>query len=322
MRLGIKGKQVLGVTSIVVVVVVVLSALNLARLARVSLDESSARAELLANAIYHRAQQVVVGGDDPLAALRADPGLRSILESSLYSKNVMYAALVDVNGVAVAHADRSLEGRPLQPVGDLGKLLDRSPFSQLRAIYSSQGQNLEFRGPLLLGNTEIGSTRIGVSTLLVRQDLDQSLRPALVTAFAALAVSVLVATLLSQLFLRPIHMIRSGLTRLGKGEFGVQLHLDQQDEFGELGTFFNTVSEQLSADRTQMAGQVANLESAVERLEDAVAIVNPRGELLFTNPAMRALLPAAAPGTSLDTLLAPDHPLRRLFEQTLVSRQS
>ncbi len=322
MRLGIKGKQVVGVTSIVVTVVVVLSVLHLSRLARVSLDESNARAELLANAIYHRAQQVVVGGADPLAALRADPGLRSILESSLYSKNVMYAALVDADGVAVAHADRTLEGKPLPPVGDLGKLLERSSLSQLGAIYSSQGENLEFRGPLLLGNTEIGSTRIGVSTLLIRQDLDQSLRPSLLTAFAALGVSVLVATLLSQLFLRPIHMIRSGLTRLGKGEFGVRLDLDQQDEFGDLGTFFNTVSEQLSADRSQMAGQVANLESAVEQLEDAVAIVNAKEELLFTNPAMRALLPAAAPGVSLGTMLAVDHPLRRLSEQTFVSRQS
>jgi len=117
MRLGIKGKQVVGVTSIVVTVVVVLSVLHLTRLARVSLDESSARAELLANAIYHRAQQVVVGGAEPLAALQADPGLRSILESSLYSKNVMYAALVDVHGIAVAPADRSLEGQPLPPVG-------------------------------------------------------------------------------------------------------------------------------------------------------------------------------------------------------------
>jgi signal transduction histidine kinase len=117
-------------------------------------------------------------------------------------------------------------------------------------------------------------------------------------------------------------MIRSGLTRLGKGEFGVQLNLNQQDEFGELGTFFNTVSEQLSADRSQMAGQVANLESAVEQLEDAVAIVNARGELMFTNPAMRALLPDAAPGASLDAMLPADHPLRRLSEQTFVSRQS
>jgi len=117
-------------------------------------------------------------------------------------------------------------------------------------------------------------------------------------------------------------VIRSGLTRLGKGEFGVRLDLDQHDEFGELGTFFNAVSEQLSADRTQMAGQVANLESAVEHLEDAVAIVNARGELMFANPAMRALLPAAAAGAKIDEVLPADHPLRRLGEQTLVSRQS
>ena len=110
--------------------------------------------------------------------------------------------------------------------------------------------------------------------------------------------------LLAQLLLRPIHVIRSGLTRLGTGEFGVRLDLTSSDEFGELGTFFNTVSAQLSADRSQMAGQVANLESAVEHLEDAVAIVSPTGELLFANPAMRALLPAAAPGASLERLVA------------------
>ncbi len=114
MRLGIKGKQVIGVTSIVGVVVVVLSLVHLANLARVSLEESRARAELLAYSIYHRAAAVV--GDerhDPYKALREDPGLRSILESSLYSKNVTFAAIVDANGVAVVHADPAYEGHVL-----------------------------------------------------------------------------------------------------------------------------------------------------------------------------------------------------------------
>jgi signal transduction histidine kinase len=322
MRLGIKGKQVLGVTSLVGAVVVILSVLHLSRVASVSLDESRARAELLANAVFHRAREVVGAGADPYSALRGDPGMRSILESSLYSKNVTFAALVDVNNVAVAHADRSLEGQTLPAGGDLATLHEKSPLAQLRAIYSSKGQNLEYRQPLLLGDREIGSIRIGVSTLLIRDDLNGSLRPVLATALAALAVAVLVAVLLAQLLLRPIHVIRGGLTRLGRGEFGVQLNLGQDDEFGELGTFFNAVSEQLSADRSQMAGQVANLESAVEQLEDAVAIVNARGELLFANPAMRSLLPGTSAGASLDAVLPANHPLRRLSEQTLVSRQS
>ena len=57
MRLSIKTKQVLGVTSIVGLAVVVLSGFYLASLARIRLEESQARGELLANAIYQRARE-------------------------------------------------------------------------------------------------------------------------------------------------------------------------------------------------------------------------------------------------------------------------
>ena len=322
MRLGIKGKQVLGVTTIVGLVVVGLSVMQLAQIARVSLEESRARAELLANAVYHRAREVVVEGVDPYQALRADAGLRSVLESSVYSDNVTFAAVVDVRGIAVAHLDPTLEGQPLRAGEDMRFLLARAPLSQLRAIYWDEGRNLEWRKPLLLGDVELGAIRIGVSTLLIRDSLEEAIQPAVVTALVALAIAVFGAMVLAQLLLRPIHVIRSGLTRLGKGEFGTRIDLNQQDEFGELGTFFNAVSAQISADRSQMAHQVANLESAVEHLEDAVAIVSPKGELLFANPAMRAVLPDAVAGVALGALVTPGHALLRLSEQTLASRQS
>jgi len=59
MRLGIKGKQIAAVTAIVGFAVVALSALHLTRLARVALHESQARGQLLSNAIFHRAREVV-----------------------------------------------------------------------------------------------------------------------------------------------------------------------------------------------------------------------------------------------------------------------
>ena len=322
MRVGIKAKQVLGVTSIVGTVVVVLSVMHLARLAQVKLDESRSRADLIANAIYHRAREIVVEGVDPYAALRADSGLRSIVQSSLYSKNVTFAAIVDVNDVAIVHGFPELEGKKLEAAEDLTDLSKLPPLQQLLAVYADQGHNVELSQPLLFGNTKFGSIRIGVSTLLVRHDLDAALQPAIATALIVLTVSVFGAMVLAQLILRPIHVIRSGLTRLGRGEFGVRLDLDQDDEFGELGTFFNTVSAQLSADRSQMAGQVANLESAVEHIEDAVAIVSPAGEFLFANPAMRSFVPNAAVGKSLLDLVASGEPIRQLFEQTLASRQA
>jgi len=207
MRLGIKGKQVLGVTPIVTAVVVVLSLLHLATLARVGLGESRSRAELVADAIVHRASAVVADGSDPYHALRVDPGLRSILEAAqAYSKNVTFAAIADVNGVAVMHADPTLEGRPIPAGDDLNALLSRPALTQLVAVFQGSGRTLEFTQPLFLGNADFGSVRIGVSTLLIRQDLDASLRPAAAWAIGALAVAVMVATLLAQLLLRPIRV--------------------------------------------------------------------------------------------------------------------
>ena len=265
MRLGIKGKQIAGVTTIVGVAVAMLSALYMARLAEVVLQESYKRGQLLSYAIFHRAREVVTAVPEPYASLRTDPGLRAILESTIYDKSVVSASILDARGTIIASSDTSQEGLPGGAGDDLQALLDQDPIEQLRVIYSAEGRTLEVRQPMTLGDEAFGSIRIAVSTLLMRQELNLSLRPALLTGAIAMGVAVFVAALLSQLLLRPIHVIRTGLTRLGKGEFGTTVDLPPGDEFGDLGAFFNTVSQQLSADRTQLASHDSNLHSAVER---------------------------------------------------------
>ena len=323
MRLSIKAKQIAAVTTIVGLAVVMLSAVHVARLARVVLHESEARGQLLANAIFHRAREVVVtGAGDPYAALRGDPGLRAILESSIYGESVTGASMLDTQGIVRASSDPTQEGNRYPPQEDLASLINADSIDQLRTIYARDGRILEVRQQMVLGDQPFGSIRIGVSTVLMRQELDASLRPALNIALASLLIAIMVAAVLAQLFLRPINVIRSGLTRLGKGEFGVTLDLPPGDEFGDLGTFFNAVSQQLSADRSLLAGQKANLQSAVEHLEDAVALFNPSGELLFSNPAMQQKLPVNAIGRALQGLLPEGDPYRKIVEETLATRTS
>jgi signal transduction histidine kinase len=324
MRLGIKAKQVLGVTSIVGLVVVALSAIQLSSLARMNLEGSQARGELLANTIFQRARSVVAQGGDPYAALHDDSSIRSLLESTIaFSPNVTYAAIVDTTGRIVADSDETLDGQILPPEPELSTLLAGSGFGQLQAIYEGHGRTLEITQSLLRNNTNFGSIRIGVSTLLIREDLNTALRPFVVTAGAALLIAMLVSMLLAQLLLRPIHVIRSGLSRLQQGEVGVTLDLKQQDEFGDLGTFFNAVSAQLAADRTRLAADARPAdEPERDRLEDAVALVGPDDELLFANGAMLAILPESPVGRRFRELLPEDHPYRTIVEQTLEGRES
>ena len=116
------------------------------------------------------------------------------------------------------------------------------------------------------------------------------------------------AMLMAQIALRPIHVIRSGLARLGRGELDVSVDLPGDAELAELGDSFKAVTARLAADRTALAGQRATLESVVESLEDAVGLFDANGSLLFANPAMRTTL-GDRNGT-IDQLLPPGHPYR------------
>jgi signal transduction histidine kinase len=323
MRLSIRFKQTVGVTAIVGLAVVALSGVYATRLADVLVRESYSRGQLLAKAILQRAGSIVTGEGDPYAALRDDPGIRAILQSSVYGEDVLTAAIVDANGVIVANNIRTYEGTTIKPRPDLGKLVDEASMDKLKFLYLSDEQTIiEVQEQLKRGDEDFGSIRIGVSTTLMRGELDKLLWEALVIFAVALGVALFVAGILAQVFLRPIHVLRSGLTRLGKGEFGVSLDLPPGDEFGELGDFFNTISQQLSADRSLLAGQKANLQSAVEHLEDAVALFNPSGELLFSNPAMQHTLAGDTIGRALQSLLSTGHPYRTLVEETLATRRS
>jgi signal transduction histidine kinase len=321
-RFSIRVKQIVGVTAIVGLAVVALSILYAARLTDVVIHESYSRADMLAKQLFHRAGDVVTGEGHPYAQLQADAGFQSIIASSAYGENITTATIVDPNGIIVIANLRAMVGQLSPPQDDLGALDAASPYAKLKEIYTGDGRTLEVRERLKRGDEDFGSIRIGVSTLLMRRELDDLFVGALFTMVAALGVAVFVAGVFAQLLLRPIHVLRSGLTRLGRGEFGVRLDLPPGDEFGELGDFFNMVSEQLSADRSLLAGQKANLQTAVEHLEDAVALFNPAGELLFSNPAMQPTLPADAIGRGLQAVLPNGHPYRTLVEETLSTRRS
>lgn len=299
--MSIRLKQILGVTALVGVVVVALSAVHLARIARLSLEDSRSHGELLTNAVFHRAREVVTSRDTAYAELAADAGVRSILQASIYSADVTHAAIVDAAQVAVAHSDPTQVGRRQSPAGSLDELLARSALEQLWDIWSTSGRTLEWRAPLLLGEESIGDIRIGISTLLVQRSLKDTIAPSLATATGALLVAVLVAIFLSQAVMRPIHVIQSSLTRLGRGELGVTLDL-KEAEVQDLRGVFDAVSAQLQrlpagGEAGKALAQLSKRISALGRLTAGVAheVKNPLNAMTIHLELLRAKLEKGAP---------------------------
>jgi signal transduction histidine kinase len=314
MPLGLKTKQVAGVTALVTLTVVLLSAWYLSALVRTQLVDTKARAELIANIIFQRARAVVQPGEDPYTALRDDTGVLAILQGAqAYEKEVVYAAIVDPRGRIVADGDESAIGNDLPPADDLDAFLQAGTIAQARALLNAGGRTYDVSVPLMSGKEvdaiRVGTIHVGISTLLIRDAFEHSLQTPLLTALAAIGGAGLVAMLLAQLVLRPIHVIRTGLARLGRGEVDVAVDLPPEGELGDLGESFKAVSARLTADRTEQA----TIASVVEHLEDAVALIGPDGTVIFANPMMQTMLGERAALRDLAT----DHPYRTTVEDTL-----
>ena len=247
-------------------------------------------------------------------------GIRAILESSIaYTESVTYATVIDTDGIAIAHSSPPLQGQP-HPTGvSLRSLLDEDAFGQLAGIY--RDTTLEIDEPMLLGETPFGSIRVGLSTVLIRTELQRALRPAVTALVVTLTLGLIVALVLARWALKPIHVIRAGLSQLERGDSDIHLELPSGRDFTDLGESFEAISARLSQRGAPGAG--APLESVIERLEESVAILDQAGAILFANSAMKATLPeSAAPTCLVDESLPEGHPYRRLVHDALEHKRT
>ncbi len=245
MRLSLKQKQVLGVTLMVALIVIALSLLHLINTAGVLLAESRGRFELFASSVYSQAAAAIATPETAYADVRSSKYVQSALQSALYSADTLDASIVDPTGVVIASSDPGQVGKTVPRRPQLNDLIALNGVSRLRALYAGNN-NIEWTQPMALGDTPFGEIRIGLTTALVQSDLNESLRPSAIAAAIALLAAIVASLLLAQVVLRPMHVIRSSLSRLGRGDLGATLDL-RDDEFRELGDVFDQVSAQLRA---------------------------------------------------------------------------
>jgi len=317
LRISVRTKQVAGVTAIVFAVVVCLGGYYMLSLARVFIQDIGTRSELVAHGIFQRINQLALDGGDLTTAIRTDAGLQSMLESSMYADGALYAAVVDTDGVVLAHNDPSRVNLRLAPVAELATLVDAGAWDQWHAVNAQGGQTREVRMPLMLNAQEFGAIRVGVSTLLMRSELEQVLRPVLVTMLALLLGTVLVATVLAQWMLRPILVLRAGLARLGQGDTDVTLDLPVRDEFGDLGESFNAVRDRLArehADGEVSRAAMSRRMAALGRVSSGIAheVKNPLNAMRIHLELLR-MQTAEVPGT-VDHVRVLSEQMRRLDE--------
>lgn len=319
MPLSIKQKQVLGVTTIVVLVVIGLSVLQVGTLVRVLLEQGAARAEFVASSVVHQTSGAVLSHETAYQDIRSSPQVRLALETAIYSPEVLYAAIVDRTRTVIAANDPAQVGRTLPRGEDLMALVNAPGYQQVRAVYTG-GRTFEWRQPLALDDEPFGEICIGLNTIFVRRELERPVLSAGVAVSLALLIAVAVAMALAQVVLRPIHVITSGLSRLGRGEIGTRLDL-RDEEFRDLGDVFDRVSAQLQSTigdgpkRAQLADLTRRVAS-LGRLTAGVAheVKNPLNAMTIHLELLKQKLASPDPASASRHVEVIGNEIRRLDE--------
>lgn len=313
MRLTVRAREVLAITTVVLLVVAVSTIAHLASVARITLRSAAGEGELLARQLYHQSSRVVAASPaSSLAALRRDRGIRALLEGMVgYSHTVVYAAIVDPSGKVVVHSNPALEGKPLPARESLQIVLARGT---LRTLVSMLGepQVYEAQLPMRMGERPFGTVRVGVSTSLLRQEVAGAVVRGLALALGALVIAVFVGLGAGHVLLQSLRKIAQGMERLARGEYGATVDLSRDDELGELAARVNQLGERVQADQSQWQSEKVRMEGILNSLEDAVIFLNGKREVVFCNQAAEAVLGwrlDAIVGRSLDALLPGEHPL-------------
>jgi len=326
MTLGVRGKEVLGVTLLVLLIVSLMTVVHLSTITRLVVRDAAEKGNLQARQIFSGSTRALARANlpSPREALRRDRELRALLESSIgYSPHLLYAMITDRSDTILLHSQRSREGQKAAARPQIEKLLEMNPLRQF-LLLARERSVFESTLPLNLNDQPFGAIRLGLAGSLLWPEVSSAAKRSLLLIALAFPLAWAVGLLLSNLVLVPLSRIASGVDRMARGEFDAPFASDRDDELGQIATKLNLLGRQIQEDRSSLMSEKSRLEGIVHHLEDAIILLNKDQAIIFANPAAEAFL--ARPlmelaGERLPDVLEADHPLAEAVSETFRRQQ-
>ena len=340
MRLSLKAKLTALITLLVLLVVVATSTVYISNLTRQALLEVQSKGEYVANEVYHRADAALHEGPMPegqnpqdFQALRSfvqtrlasDTGLKSLMESAVaYSPVVDYVAITDTNLVTLVHSNPAEVGHHLAMVPRYSQLMDAGMLRQLPTVYGPP-QDYEVILPLAIDRKPLGDVRVGVSTVLLRDEISPNLRTALLLSLVAIVFATLSAGVVSFRMLRPLEKISQSVDLLARGEFTGPVALRRRDEWGILSSKLHLLGEQMRGEKAAFVRLQENLDHIFSNLSDGLLLFDQQDRLVLATPAATHVLGAGIQPTAQRPALevfSQSTSLHQLLREAFQTRQS
>ena len=153
----------------------------------------------------------------------------------------------------------------------------------------------------------------------VRRTAERMNAITITVALAALALGLLVSTLLTRRMLQPLSALSEATHKIGEGNFDARAHVRGNDELAGLARDFNVMAARLAEYRKSSLGDLLqahlSMQAAIDSIPDPVAIFSVEGSLQNVNHAAETLLGLRTDSSSKDPLKSIHASTRALIER-------
>ena len=192
------------------------------------------------------------------------------------SANLLDVVFFDLEGRALASAAGESKNLDIDPYGRILITLDEGSLLEWQSDRLVAGQPISVEGQVL------GAVRVELSTAQLTAKEDAVRNQGISVAVSVLALTIVVALLISRNVTGPLQDVVAATQRISEGDLSQAVPITTGDELAHLARSFNDMTAELqhTIDR-----EVAILQSAL----DAIITVDHEGRILVCNPSARAV---------------------------------
>lgn len=158
---------------------------------------------------------------------------------------------------------------------------------QLTKIVDDNGSNYMIQiTPLGSGNgstSTVGAVYVRASMQNVFQDLRNTSMMFLLASLIAAILGAILALVISRAITRPIEEMKSQALSIADGDYSSQVKIYSNDELGQLGEAFNTLSVRIEKSQEESESERRRLDSVLSHMTDGVIATDRHGNVTIVN---------------------------------------
>ncbi len=323
-RLKFQAKFSIFITVLVILTVASVVAVVSVLQRRAILEEVRKKAFGLTSVLAHSSVQAVLT-DDYLF-------LQELIDSITDKADVVYAMILDQTGKVIVHSNTQDRGKRYADERTTKAIESRR---DLRQSFRYQGKRMwDLSLPVLVMPEleKIATARIGFSLENAYKEVARTRDRILLIGFTAALLGIAFAWFLARAVTQPLELLAAASRKIGAGELTHRVHVDSQDEIGELASAFNWMGAELLKRREELDRKIHQLarltnynESILQSMNSGVITINPEGRIVAFNESaerITGLRAHSARGSLFRAYLASYTPLSAAIEEALSSKQT